>query len=184
MPAAPLSADESVRLAALWSCGVMDTPREAVFDDLTRQAAAAIGAPMAFLSLVDDRRQWFKSRVGATLQETPRDHAFCAYALLRPSEPLIVPGEPYVRFYVGVPLRSPEGHALGTLCVLDTVPRRISSAQLDKIGALAQQAAFELALRRRAPAERRFGVGLRPAAGVVSGHHRDRFVGRPPFFVG
>ncbi len=153
----------------------MDTPREAVFDRLTGQAAEACGTPIAFVSLVDERRQWFKSRVGTNLQETPRDQAFCAYALFKPSEPLVVPdallderfadnplvtGEPHVRFYAGVPLRSPEGRVLGTLCVLDTVPRRLSSAQMDKLGALAQQAAFELALRRRAPAERRLSVGF------------------------
>ena len=153
----------------------MDTPREAVFDDLTRQAADACGVPIAFISLVDNRRQWFKSRVGAALEETPRDQAFCSYALLKPTEPLVVPdalvderfldnplvtGEPHLRFYAGVPLRSPEGHALGTLCVLDTAPRRISSAQLDKLTALAQQTSFELALRRRAPAERRLTRGF------------------------
>ncbi len=153
----------------------MDTAREAVFDDLTRQAADACGTPFALVTLVDERRQWFKSRVGITLEETPRDQAFCAYALLRPAEPLIVPdaraderfsdnplvtGPPHLRFYAGVSLRSPEGPALGTLCVLDTVPRRLSAAQLDKLGALARQAAFELALRRRAPAERRLGWGF------------------------
>ncbi len=153
----------------------MDTPREAVFDDLTRQAAEACDVPMALISLVDERRQWFKSRFGVALTETPRDQAFCTHTLHTPSQQLIVPdatkdprfatnplvtGEPHIRFYAGVPLRSPEGRVLGTLCVLDRTPRRLSADRLDKLGSLAQRAAVQLALRRRAPAERRLTAGF------------------------
>ena len=103
---------------------MLDTPREAVFDGITRQAAEAFGAPIAFISLVDRHRVWFKSKLGITPNEAPREHTLCAYALLRPSESLIVPdtraderfvdnpfvvGEPFARFYAGMPLRSPDG---------------------------------------------------------------------------
>ena len=174
MPAAPLPPDESARLAALRGCGIMDTPPEPVFDDLTRQAAEVCGAPVAFIAFADGRRNWLKSRVGLSVTEVPRGQAFCSYALLRPEQALIVPDAredarfadnplvtepPHFRAYVGMPLRSPEGRAVGTLCVMDTVPRQFSSAQVDKISALAQQASFALALRRRAPAARRLGRG-------------------------
>ncbi len=174
MPAS-LPHDEPTRLAALRSCGVLDTPAEPFFDDLTRQAAASCGVPVAFIGLMDDRRNWLKSRVGLDIDQVPREQTFCSYALLRPERPLIVPDAsqderfadnplvtrpPYFRAYAGVPLRSPEGHALGTLCVMDTVPRRFSSSQVDKLDALARQASFELALRRRVPAGRRLSVGF------------------------
>ncbi len=130
---------------------------------------------MALVSLIDDKRQWFKSRIGVAAHETPRDQAFCAHALLTPDVPLIVPdatkdarfcdnpavtGDPNIRFYAGVPLRSAEGHALGTLCVLDRVPRRLSAGQLGTLHALAQKTAFQLALRRRSPAENSLAAGF------------------------
>ena len=175
MPAAPLPPDESARLSALRGCGIMDTPAEPVYDDLTRQAIEATGAPVAFIAFADERRNWLKSRVGLQVSEVPREQAFCSYALLRPEQPLIVPDAqkdprfadnplvtepPYFRAYAGMPLRSPEGKAVGTLCVMDTVPRQFSAGQVDKLATLAQQAAFALALRRRAPAEGRLTWGF------------------------
>ena len=153
----------------------MDTPPEPVYDDLTRQAAEVCGVPVAFVAFADERRNWLKSRVGLQVKEVPRERAFCSYALLKPEQALVVPDAskdprfadnplvtepPHFRAYVGVPLRSPEGRAVGTLCIMDTVPRQFSSGQLDKLGTLAQQASFALALRRRAPAERRLSQGL------------------------
>ena len=175
MPAAALPPDEDARLAALGRSRAMDTPPEAAFDELTRQAKEICDVPMAMITLVDDRRQWFKSRVGLSRTETSRDQAFCAHALLTPNQPLIVPdatadarfadnpcvtGDDHVRFYAGVPLHSPEGQPLGTLCVLDRVPRQLSSDQLDQLGTLAQQTAYQLALRRRSATERRLAQGF------------------------
>ena len=175
MPAAAVPSDENARLAALRRYHALDTPPEAAFDELTRQAKEICDVPMAMISLVDDRRQWFKSRAGLSPAETPRDLAFCAHALLAPDQPLVVPdaaadvrfadnpqvtGDPHLRFYAGVPLRSPEGQPLGTLCVLDHVPRELSSAQLDQLKALAQQAAYQLALRRRSTTEHRLAQGF------------------------
>src|SRR5579875_3831326 len=91
MPAAPLPLDESARLAALRKSGLVGSPPEAVYDDLTRRAAEVCGTPMALISLVEEKRQWFKSRVGLDLTETPRDQSFCAYALHAPHETLVVP---------------------------------------------------------------------------------------------
>ena len=173
MPAAPLPLDESARLEALRRSGIVGSAPEAVYDDLTRRAAEVCGTPMALISLVEEKRQWFKSRVGIDLTETPRDQSFCAYALHTPHETLVVPdvtadprfvdnplvmGEPGLRFYAGAPLRSPEGLALGTLCVLDRKPRQLSSEQLNKLNDLAQQVSIRLALWQRARAEWRLTV--------------------------
>ncbi len=175
MPNAALPPDEAARLTALRQCRVMDTPPEEAFDALTRRAKEVCGVPTAVVSLVDGKRQWFKSRIGLPWAEIPREHSFCSHALLSPHQPLIVPdatadprfadnplvtGEAHLRFYAGVPLLSPEGQPLGTLCVSDQVPRELSCEQIDQLGALAQQTAYQLALRRRTPAERRLLHGF------------------------
>ena len=162
---APLPADEAERLKALAECAILDTPPEEAYDDLTRLAAFVCGAPLALVSLVDANRQWFKSRLGVREAQTHRNISFCSHAILRP-EPLIVPdalhdprfagnplviSEPFVRFYAGVPLRSREGHALGTLCVLDQRPRQLQPEQLEALKALARLAAILLELRRVLP---------------------------------
>ena len=135
----------------------------------------ACGTPIALISLVDKERQWFKSHLGLSSTETPRGQSFCAHALLSPDQPLIVPdtlvdprfadnpavtGEPNIRFYAGVPLRSSEGHVLGTLCVIDRVPRQLSVPQLEKLRAIAQQIGIRLGSRRRAPTERKVAAGF------------------------
>ena len=155
---------EEQRLAALKRFGVLDTPPEAAFDELTALAAHLCGAPMALVSLVDERRQWFKARLGMDLCETTREVSFCAHALSGP-EPLVVEdatmdvrfsgnplvtGEPHLRFYAGVPLVVAGGHVLGTLCVLDVVPRGISELQLQHLQMLARQVVSQLELRRQA----------------------------------
>ncbi|MBE7209872.1 MAG: CHASE3 domain-containing protein [Gluconacetobacter diazotrophicus] len=175
MPAASLPGDEAARLLALRRCRIMDTPPEAAFDALTQQAREICGASMAAISLVDDRRQWFKSRVGFSRTEEPREQSLCAHALLSPRQPLVVPdaaadprfadsplvtGDSRLRFYAGAPLLSPEGQPLGTLCVFDQVPRELSPEQITQLGALARQTSHQLALRRRAPAERRLAQGF------------------------
>jgi GAF domain-containing protein len=158
---APLPTNEVERLAALKEYHVLDTETEQSYDDITILAASICKVPIAMISLVDEARQWFKSRVGVEQRETSRDVAFCAHAILK-SEPLIVPdatkdrrfadsalvtGEPHVRFYAGFPLINPAGLALGTLCVVDHKPRRLTAAQLRAMRSLARQVVTLLELR-------------------------------------
>ena len=144
-PAIPL--DEVERLDVLAGCRIVDTPPEASFDDIAMLAAQICAAPIALVSLVTSDRQWFKARVGIAARETSRKVSFCAHAL-EATAPFVVPdaladerfrdnphvlGDPHVRFYAGVPLRVGEGSAVGTLCVLDHVPRSLTPVQLAAI---------------------------------------------------
>ena len=164
MQTAPRTEDEAGRLAALRRYRILGTPPEPAFDDLTRLAAYLCGTPMAIVSLVDEVRQWFKSRLGLPLAETPRQLAFCAHALCE-SDLLVVPdaaldprfadnplvtGELGLRFYAGAPLRTPEGHVLGTLSVLDVKPRQLTAEQLQALRVLGRQAMAQIELRRQA----------------------------------
>jgi PAS domain S-box-containing protein len=159
---APVPDDEAARLDALRRCEVLDTEPEAAFDDIARLAAHICGTPVALVSLVDERRQWFKARVGIDVSETPRDASFCAHAIVRHPGLFVVPdaladkrfarnplvtGEPGVRFYAGVPLVTSEGHALGTLCVIDFVPRALDADQERALAVLAHHASSQLELR-------------------------------------
>ena len=150
---APRPPDESTRLAALRAYGVLDTPPEPALDDLTALAAYVCGTPMSLITLVDDERQWFKSAFGFGLRETARDVSFCAH-MLHATTPVVVAdgtrdvrfadnpfvtGEPGIRFYAAAPLRSLEGPTIGTLCVMDTVPRDLDDAQQGALAALARQ---------------------------------------------
>ncbi len=159
---APAPANESQRLAALRAYHILDTGAEQVYDDVTALAAYICEAPIAMISLVDETRQWFKSKVGLTQNETPRDVAFCAHAILQ-TEPLIVrdatkddrfsgsslvTGEPYIRFYAGFRLISPDGFALGTLCAVDRRSRQLSDQQRETMVALSRQVMVLLEHRR------------------------------------
>ena len=158
----PIPPDEPARLAALQAFKLLDTEAEPAYDDLTMLASIICDTPIALITLVDDRRQWFKSRVGLDATETPRDVAFCAHAINRPHELLEVPdthqdrrfvhnplvtGELGVRFYAGAPLVTDEGHALGTLCVLDDQPRQLDERQRAALAALARQVVAQFRLR-------------------------------------
>jgi anti-sigma regulatory factor (Ser/Thr protein kinase) len=154
--------DEEARLVALRRYRILDTEPEGGFDDLTMLASQVCGAPIALISLVDADRQWFKSRVGLSIAETSRAVSFCTHAIqqrdlfvipdaaadARVRDNPFVTGEDHVRFYAGAPLLTPEGHALGTLCVLDRVSRTLTSEQVDALEALRRQAQAQLELRR------------------------------------
>ena len=161
VPALP--ANEPARLAALAATGLVGSAPETVFDRLTWLAAQITGSPIAMLTLVDEQRQWFKSRVGIGFTETPRDMAFCSHTILG-GEPMmvadarldgrfrdnpLVTGPPHVCFYAGVPLVDARGFRLGALCVMDREPRRLRERELRALKELAAIAAEEI---RRRPA--------------------------------
>jgi GAF domain-containing protein len=151
---------EQTRVDALKAYGVLDTPNEALFDKIVREAAHAFNTPMALISLVDENRQWFKAKVGLAPSETPRSISFCTHAI-RGSEVFVVEdastdnrfadnplvtGNPGIRFYAGAPLKTPAAQRIGTLCVLDTARHRApTSAEKAQLEALAVRtvAAFE-----------------------------------------
>lgn len=154
--------DESARLAALRRYRILDTDPEQAFDDLTLLASQICGVPIAAITLIDDDRQWFKSRVGIGLTETARNISFCTHAIQTPNEIMVVPnvledrrfvnnplvlGEPLIRFYAGAPLVTEDGHALGTLCVIDKVPRLLTPGQTHALDALRRQVQAQLELR-------------------------------------
>jgi GAF domain-containing protein len=159
---APIPNNEAERLAALKEYHILDTGTEQSYDDVTTLAAHICGVPISMISLVDETRQWFKSRVGMAQPQTPREIAFCAHAVFR-REPFVVrnakkdrrfadnplvTGEPHIRFYAGFPLVNLEGLALGALCVIDRKPRQLSAEQETAMQALTRQVMVLLELRR------------------------------------
>ncbi len=163
VPAVPTN--EAQRLEALQRYDILDTPNEQAFDDLTQLASLVCEAPVAMVNLVADERQWTKSAVGPVPREMPRKLSFCAHSILQPDRlmevgdamlderfadnPLVTKADG-VRFYAGVPLLSPDGFALGSLCVLDTRPRQLNDRQREALKALGRQVVTQLELRRLA----------------------------------
>jgi PAS domain S-box-containing protein len=162
----PVPCNEAERIAALRECGILDTDAEESFDDIVRLAAYICATPIALVSLVDTARLWFKAKVGFDARELPRASTFCTQAILKP-EPFIIEdalqdkrfaknpyviSDPHVRFYAAVPLITPDGHALGVLCVIDHTPRTLDDEQHEALHVLARQTMTQLQLRRNSNA--------------------------------
>jgi len=159
---------ETQRLAALRGYDILDTPREAEFDDIVEVVSAICEAPISVINLIDAGRQWFKAEVGIGVRETPIDSSLCAHAILQPDlfvvpdttkdarfcdNPLVT-GEPRLRFYAGALLETPDGLPLGTICVLDYVPRNLNEKQRALLRLMARQIMKLLELRRLNARER------------------------------
>ena len=155
-------ANEEGRIVALEKYAILDTDPEQSFDDLTLLASFVCKTPIALISLVDEDRQWFKSRVGIDASETSRDIAFCSTAILQSDvfvipdalnderfrdNPLVV-SDPHIRFYAGAPLINEDGYALGALCVIDQTPRELSPEQRDALKALSRLVLGQMEFRR------------------------------------
>lgn len=160
--AVQMPTNEVARVAALQRYAILDSEPEQGFDDLTLLASYICQTPIALISLVDENRQWFKSRVGLSIAETSREIAFCSRAILQSdifivpdtlqderfrNNPLVV-SEPNIRFYAGAPLITEEGYALGTLCVVDRTPREVSPDQKEALKALSRLVLAQLEFRR------------------------------------
>ena len=156
---------ENARQNALLRLHVLDTAEEQAYDDITRLAADVCGTPIALISLMDNKRQWFKSRVGLQIRETPRENSFCSHAAKIPQEVMIVPdaskderfvnhplvtADPKIRFYAGAPLLTQDGDVIGTICVIDTTPRSLDGKQLEALQFMAQQVMVMLESRAAA----------------------------------
>ncbi len=160
-PAIPHNEEE--RLSELYSFSILDTLSEKDFDNLTMIASEICDTPISLVSLIDNKRQWFKSHHGLDATETPKEYAFCAHAINQPSEIFIIPDsrlddrfhdnplvtdDPNVIFYAGVPLVSDNGHPLGTLCVIDNEPKELNDTQITALVALRDQVMSLMTLRK------------------------------------
>ena len=163
---APIPPDEPQRMKTLREYDVLDTPPEAVYDDIAHVCAGVCDTPIALITLVDGTRNWFKARVGVEeeLTESPRDISFCGHAILRKdifevtdasvderfADNPLVAAQPKIRFYAGAPLITPDGYKLGTICAIDVRPRRLSESQRETLEALSRLVMRQLDRRRRA----------------------------------
>lgn len=179
---------EAERLAELDAYGILDTIPEQAYDDITTLASCICSAPISLVSFVDATRQWFKSRVGLDVSETSRDVAFCSHAIRKPTEMLVVSdaladdrfadnplvqSDPHIRFYAGAPLVTPAGNALGTLCVIDRVPRTLTDRQRLALLALSRQVVAHLELGRQAGELQRIAEERTRYALLLEQHRRQ-----------
>ena len=191
---APIPANEAARLEALRRYRLFDTAPEQAFDDIARLASFICNTPIAIMTLVDADRQWFKATVGLAAPQTSREQAFCAHAIMQRemlivedalldarfvNNPLVT-GDPHIRFYAGAPLFTSEGFGLGTLCVIDRQPRKLSAEQTAALTALARLVVNEMELRlvssqlAEAAAKIRTVSGLLPICAHCKGIRNDQ----------
>lgn len=163
MPIVPLPENEDERLASLESYNILDTLEEDEFDEITQLASQICQTPVALITLIDQKRQWFKSAVGTDIRETPRELAFCAHTILekevlvindarkdvRFADNPLVTGDPNVTFYAGAPIINEEGYPLGSICVIDTEVKELSAQQIAALKTLSNQVLAQLELRRK-----------------------------------
>lgn len=175
---------ERERLAALRSLAILDTPHEERFDRLTRLARRIFRTPVAVVSLVDENRLWFKSVEGLNVLETPRDVSFCGHAILgddtfvvhdtledrRFADNPLVMADPKIRFYAGCPLKTQDGHRVGTLCIIDQVPRSLSQDEMESLEDLAAMCERELAAVQLATVDELTGITNRRGFVVLARH--------------
>jgi diguanylate cyclase (GGDEF)-like protein len=196
---AELPLNEAERIEALRDYDILDTLPEVSYDDMSLLASEICGTPLAMVSLIDAKRQWFKSTVGLDIAETSRDDSFCGHAILSPdlfvvpdaredrrfSDNPFVTGEPWIRFYAGAPLVAPGGEAVGTVCVMDRVPRTLTDTQANALRALSRQVMALLELRRhirlqeehkKKLEELNIRLKAESLADDVTGFHNTRFL--------
>ncbi|MGK2947854.1 MAG: diguanylate cyclase [Acidimicrobiales bacterium] len=171
----PIPDDDPQRVASLRALDLLDTPPEERFDRITRLAQRLFGVPMATVTLVDEDRQWFKSRIGIDVAETPRSESFCGHAIASGEALLVadarlderfvdnpsVLDDPNIRFYAGIPLSAPDGARVGTLCVMDDVPREIDPDDVAALEDLALMVEHEIAVRHLAVNDELTGLSNR-----------------------
>jgi GAF domain-containing protein len=181
MKTTPTPSSEAGRLEALRAYHILDTAPEHAYDDVTQIAAFICGAPIALMTCVDTNRLWFKSRVGLDVPEIPREQAFCAYTILN-AEPMevedttkdarfatnpTVTNAPNIRFYAGAPLVTPDGHAVGSLCVLDQHPRRLNREQRLSLEKLARIIVTHMEFRRVSRELAAAAASIKTLSGIV-----------------
>ncbi|MEP3724446.1 MAG: diguanylate cyclase, partial [Parasphingorhabdus sp.] len=171
---------EVARQFALERYDVLDTEEESSFDHITKAVKLALDVPIAAISMVDGNRQWFKSKVGLDVSETPRSSAFCGHTISQAGAMVVedssqdsrfkdnplVTGSPFIKSYVGVPLTTPDGHNIGALCAIDTVPRKFEPTKIELLGQLAELVIHELELRQQAAKDRLTGALTRSGFSV------------------